>query len=704
MEEKDDDRPQSSDHFSIRWKNLIYRLERPLIDVLIDKILGKNDVKSKTVIHGVSGEFKSGELTALMGPSGAGKSTLLECITGKRLIGRSGIIGLTGNRKVSVAFIPQQDHFFDLFTVREALIFASKLKNSAIKESDDLEAVSSEEPGERIVLRNVKKFHEQIVNSLLAQLSLQVCAETRISSLSGGQMKRFSIAQELVARPDILILDEPTSGLDSASCVQTVELLHHLTQQSPPIAIVATIHQPSAKVFNLFHKVYILSKIGKFIYDRSPRRIHEWLENFNMKCPEFFNPADFIIEIASGDYGQECIKSMIAEIDAEEDTGNDANVNLLEQHIFSPKFHRLYAIMIFSQRLFIYFAREIMLLFFRIFSVIFVASLLAILFADIGHIGGCPPAQIDKINVENYADFDRQIRKEYEQAENNLGFLFFITLFFQFYGILCGVIGIIIKMKTVAKEVANGWYDTFSYFTAFTIADIPVQLLCCIIFIIMTYYFTGQPLQLSRFAKFALTLYVLINVTQTHGIIVGAIFSPNLTAAVFVGPLTTVPFILFSGYLIFYVNIPSYLKIFADISYIRYAFECMVMAIYGDLRCGEGIGAKMELAQQRITYFIYTVFSYVLDHNEYDYEDVRAESLETMRNDAKNITSVFLNAVDASFEDYVKANDEMESIVLTTFQLHNYTFAFKIFGLTAILISYRIIAYLLVKRNVLATH
>ncbi|RWS05083.1 hypothetical protein B4U80_06434, partial [Leptotrombidium deliense] len=71
-----------------------------------------------------------------------------------------------------------------------------------------------------------------------------------------------------------------------------------------------SIHQPSAKLLYEFHKLYLLSFNGKLIYHGYVKDLLNYFERFDVACPQFHNPADHALEVASGDYGDEVIDSM----------------------------------------------------------------------------------------------------------------------------------------------------------------------------------------------------------------------------------------------------------------------------------------------------------------------------------------------------------------------------------------------------------
>lgn len=152
---------------------------------------------------------------------------------------------------------------------------------------------------------------EDLVDDIIQQLGLTQCSNVKVANCSGGQKKRLSIALELVFSPNVLLLDEPTTGLDSVSSMQMVQLLKSLVQ-SHPIIICASIHQPSAKLFNLFDQVYVVSALGNTIYSGPGSKLLEHLNSFNLQCPIFHNIADFALETASCLHGKQIVYEMAA--------------------------------------------------------------------------------------------------------------------------------------------------------------------------------------------------------------------------------------------------------------------------------------------------------------------------------------------------------------------------------------------------------
>lgn len=286
-------RNEAATGFEIVWLNFTYSVEPNILeDPRWGKVNSLFHKEHKMILKGLSGGLKSGQMVALMGPSGAGKTCLLECISGVRLTGIGGQLRLRGRRSAQLNIVPQYDDFMPQFTVEETIIYGSKMKNPPTAN------------------------HRLVANTVIDQLGLQVCRKNNIQRCSGGQRKRVAIAQELVSRPNILILDEPTSGLDSSCCYQTIKVLRDVLDQSvrseQPMAIVTTIHQPSAKVFKMFDSVYLLGKTGFAAYSGPPEDLLPTIRTVTgLECPQYSNPSDYMIELVSYDYGEEPVEKLI---------------------------------------------------------------------------------------------------------------------------------------------------------------------------------------------------------------------------------------------------------------------------------------------------------------------------------------------------------------------------------------------------------
>jgi ATP-binding cassette subfamily G (WHITE) protein 2 (SNQ2) len=240
----------------------------------------------RRLLDNISGYVAPGKLTALMGESGAGKTTLLNVLADRV---SSGVV--TGDRLVNGQALPadfqgqtgycqQTDTHVVTATVREALLFSAKMRQPA--------SVPLAEK-------------ETYVETCLHMCGLEAYADAVIGSLGVEHRKRTTIAVELAAKPKLLLfLDEPTSGLDSQSAWAIMAFLRSLANNGQ--AILCTIHQPSAELFQIFHKLLLLRKGGQTVYfgdigHNASDLIHYFENNGSRSCAPDENPAEFMLDV-----------------------------------------------------------------------------------------------------------------------------------------------------------------------------------------------------------------------------------------------------------------------------------------------------------------------------------------------------------------------------------------------------------------------
>jgi len=249
---------------------------------------------TKRLLDDVSGWVKPGTLTALMGVSGAGKTTLLDVIAQRASLGVVTGDILVNGRPFTASFprrtgyVQQQDLHLETATVREALQFSAMLRQSRSTPKEEKTSYVEEV----IQILGMEDFAEAVVGRLG-------------EGLNAEQRKLLSIGVELAAKPDLLIfLDEPTSGLDSQSSWTICALLRKLADQGQ--AILATIHQPSALLFQTFDRLLFLAKGGRTVYfgDIGPQSkiLLDYFARCGARpCMSDENPAEYILEMVSGD-------------------------------------------------------------------------------------------------------------------------------------------------------------------------------------------------------------------------------------------------------------------------------------------------------------------------------------------------------------------------------------------------------------------
>ncbi|GGR59723.1 FHA domain-containing protein [Streptomyces aurantiogriseus] len=206
----------------------------------------------KQILKDVSFGVPEKSLIAVIGPSGSGKSTLLKALTGYRPANQGDV--LYDNRNLykqfaelrqRIGLVPQDDILHKELTVKKALKYAAKLRFPADTTAAEREAR---------------------IDEVLRELKLDIHKEKKVTSLSGGQRKRVSVALELLTKPSLIFLDEPTSGLDPGMDRDVMQLLRGLADDGRTVLVVTH----SVAELALCDKLLVMAPGGAVAYFGPP--------------------------------------------------------------------------------------------------------------------------------------------------------------------------------------------------------------------------------------------------------------------------------------------------------------------------------------------------------------------------------------------------------------------------------------------------
>jgi ABC transport system ATP-binding/permease protein len=217
----------------------------------------------RILLDDVSLVVRPREFVCLLGPSGSGKSTLLSALSG-----RTGIDGgevLLNNRdlfanfeavKQDIAVVPQKEALHESLTVGQALWYTAKLRLPPDTTGPEIESTIAE---------------------LLETVGMTERRADVIRRLSGGQLKRASLANEILSKPSLLFLDEVTSGLDEQTDREVMNLFRSLADTGKTVVCVT---HSLANVERTCHLVVVLTPGGKLAFVGKPK---EALEHFEIE-------------------------------------------------------------------------------------------------------------------------------------------------------------------------------------------------------------------------------------------------------------------------------------------------------------------------------------------------------------------------------------------------------------------------------------
>ncbi|GMY39071.1 ABC transporter G family member 11-like [Fagus crenata] len=515
---------------------------------------------TKSILQGLTGYARPAELLAIMGPSGCGKSTLLDTLAGRlgSNVRQRGEILINGRKQPlaygTSAYVTQDDTLIMTLTVREAVYYSAQLQLP--------DSMSKSEKKER-------------ADTTIKEMGLQDAMNTRIGGwgvkgISGGQKRRVSICIEILKRPNLLFLDEPTSGLDSAASYYVMSRIAGLGQRDGiGRTIIASIHQPSSDVFQLFNNLCLLSS-GRTVYFGPASEANEFFALSGFPCPTLQNPSDHFLKTINKDFQMDVEQGLAGAFSTEE-----AIEILLSSYKSSERYEQarkqvaeirkqeyveletkkrrhasfLTQCFVLTRRSFVNMYRDLGYYWLRLAIYITLALGLGTVYYNIGH--------------------------SYRSIQARGSLLTFIASFLTFMAI-GGFPSFVEDMKVFERERLNGHYGAGAFVISNTLSSVPYLLLVSVIPGAIAYYLPELRKGHEHFLYFALVLFACMMLVESLMMIVASVV-PNYLMGIITGAGIQGLMILVGGFFRLPNDLPKPLWKYPlhEIAFHKYAYQGM---------------------------------------------------------------------------------------------------------------------------------
>ena len=197
---------------------------------------------NRLVLRDVSCTIPRGSVTGLLGPSGCGKTTLLRSVVGVQIV-ESGDVTVLGvpagspGLRNRIGYATQSPSVYADLTVGQNLRYFAA------------------------VLRAPRSDVRRVID----EVGLGGHEDQLVSSLSGGELSRTSLAVALLGKPELLVLDEPTVGLDPLLRDELWTLFRVLADRGVALLVSSHVMDEAARCERL-----LLMRDGAFLADDTP--------------------------------------------------------------------------------------------------------------------------------------------------------------------------------------------------------------------------------------------------------------------------------------------------------------------------------------------------------------------------------------------------------------------------------------------------
>ena len=568
----------------------------------------------KQILFDVTGEVHPGEMIALMGPSGSGKTTLLNILGCRALSHTKGKVLVNGQRlsksmKRVIAYVLQDDIFFNHLTVREQLTFTARLRLPETLGSEGL---------------------KEEVDRVISQLNLQKCADTELMLVSGGEKKRTNIGTELLTNPSAILLDEPTSGLDSTSASLLTKTLRSLALQRK--TVICSIHQPSTSIFYSFDTLVLLCN-GRLVYHGKPTELMSYLRSLSLADHiGDVNPSDYVMDLITSsdnlpspslseethgvtdmkprDFLIQSWKDLEeAKLEANDSKSNNNNndddddaatnnsddsyldddgplsltkggnnkTNGTDTTMGGSKFATSYKtqFQVLLVRAWIQ-AKSVLFTTLNLVQCVVIAVLCGLLWF--------------------------QMEEKEKHISDVSSFVFFFMTFWFFSALFKGLMSFPSERKVILKERASGSYHLSAYFLAKTFSETPLQVSMPLIYLIISYWMANLNNSFVAFLGMTCTELIATLAGESMGLWIGATWM-DFEKCLVIATIVSLTLMLLGGF--FIENVPGWMEPLSYLSPFRYSYYGSLHFQYPDdvrIACdGSDILPECQLGATHVT-------------------------------------------------------------------------------------------------------
>lgn len=520
-----------------------------------DQRTGVSQTTTKNILTNITGFVKPGEVLAICGPSGSGKTALLDSLadriemtkTGRTL---NGNIRLNGHPRKSsfhrlASYVYQDPSLSTPFTVKEHMRFAANL----------------------LLPHETHPYEErmEIADEIIELMGLKSCANVIVGDifrkgLSNGQVKRLSIAVELLGNPSIILLDEPTSGLDSAAAEAVMRHLVDLAKSGR--TVIATVHQPPSGVWSCFDKFCLLSE-GKMLYFGKANQAVEFFAKHGHPCPMRVNPADHFLRLVNTDFPGHADIDTVQRFFEDSPEGERLRMQVERMHArrqeeeaeamprlhTALKYHNGYLtqFLTLSHRCFLNNAKNPGIFIVRLIMYIGLCAMVGFMFLGLGSKYG-PSDIVSRVSL-----------------------LFYVAAFLVFMSVAV-LPFFIVERQVFLRERSNGWYAVPPYVLAQFLMSLPGLFIISIVSTTLCVL----PAGLNGFSIFLLDLFLSLMVAEAFMAVIASLV-PHYIIGIAIGAAVYGFFMLCEGFLVIRSDIPPWFIWGHHLAFHTYSFRVFMV-------------------------------------------------------------------------------------------------------------------------------